>query len=52
MRLFKHIDIDVANSLKFIKENDLNEYGDAMDFWFTTTNENNYSEVDLKPGGS
>ena len=52
LRKFKHIDIDVANSLKFVKENDLNDFGDSLDFWFTATNEINYSEVELKPGGS
>ena len=52
LRAFKAIDQDVANSLKFLQENDLAEYGDTLDFWFTATHEVNYSEIELKPGGS
>ena len=51
MKPFKHIDIDVHNSLKFVVENNLEEFGDSLDFWFTATNEVNYSEFNLKPGG-
>ena len=39
------------NSLKFVVENNLEEFGDSLDFWFTATNEVNYSEFNLKPGG-
>lgn len=51
LKPFKHVDKDVANSLKFVVENDLTAFGDTLDFWFTATNETNYSEVNLKPGG-
>ena len=46
------VDINVAQSLKFITENDLTLYEDTMEFYFTTTRETNYAEVDLKPNGS
>ena len=51
---FKHVDSDIANSLKFILENELgDDQGESMlGFYFTSTNENNMTEVDLKPGGS
>lgn len=50
---FKHVDSDIANSLKFILENELgDDQGEMLGFYFTSTNENNMTEVDMKPGGS
>ena len=46
---FKHVDLNVANSLKFILENDLTEFGDSLDFYFTVTHETTFQEVNLKP---
>ena len=49
---FKHVDLNVANSLKFILENDLTDYEDTLDIYFNVTHETNFSEIDLKPNGS
>ena len=38
--------------MKFILDNDLSEFGDTLDFYFTATHETTFQEVDLKPGGS
>jgi len=52
VKYFRHVDFNVANSLKFVLENDLTKFADTIQFYFTSTNEMNYSEVDLKPNGS
>ena len=49
---FKHVDLNVANSLKFILENDLTDYEDTLGIYFNVTHETNLSEIDLKPNGS
>ncbi len=50
---FKHVDSEIANSLKFILENELgDDQGEMLGFYFTSTNETNLSEVDLKQNGS
>lgn len=37
MRVFKQIDINVANSLQFILDNDIDALGDSLEFFFTVT---------------
>ena len=56
----KHIDINVYNSLKFIKENALEQYEDLIEQYFTTDITTSMKDVlnegkntiDLKPNGS
>lgn len=42
IKQFKHVDLNVANSLSFVLDNDLAQYGDSVEFYFTTTNETSY----------
>lgn len=49
---FKHIDFNVANSLDFVLDNDLTQFGDTVQFYFVATNETSYQEVPLKANGA
>ena len=49
---FKHIDESVHSSLRFILENDLDQYADSIDLNFTMTLDTTGHEVELKSGGS
>lgn len=52
VKQFKHVDSEVANSLSYVLDQNLEEFGDAMEFYFTTTHEITYNEVELKQGGA
>lgn len=45
IKQFKHVDLEVANSLSYVLDHNLEEFGDAMEFYFTTTHEITYNEV-------
>jgi len=41
----------MASSMQFVLDTDLGEDGELLGLFFTATNEVNFSEVPLKPGG-